>query len=281
MLLLLPLLSASAATSTQPLSMHSASPGARSRIIPRATQPQLNIAWEAITLSANPMAILPVVFAAGWLSTPIIASTSLRDSAFIQNSGKKMKVMAKEKPRLKGVRLTQEVRDIADANMVKKYNANELEVLWAALLACCDGDAQTAALAVRACPQIINPSYSFCNTMLESKKALLSLMSEEEALEVIGKNPAVLQCGPSLEDVSAAEVKAIAALRAFGTALFPAQALRWAAVATLATAVFAVIFLQNSDDPTIAAVLDVLRPTLGAILGGSFAFAAYAAVRSS
>ena len=246
----------------------------------RTTQPQLNIAWEALTLSPNPMAILPVIFAAGWLSAPVIASTSLRDSAFIQ-SGKKMKTMTKEAPRLKGVRLTQEVREIVDATSVKKYAANELEVLWAALLVCCDGDAQRAALAVRACPQIINPSYSFCNTMLESKKALLSLMSKEEALEVIGNNPAVLQCGPALEDVSAAEVKAIASLRAFGAALFPVQALRWAAVGALATAVFAVIFLQNSADPTIVAVLDVIRPSLGAILGGSFAFAAYAAVRSS
>ena len=109
-----------------------------------------------------------------------------------------------------------EVREIVDVTFQRTYAPVELEVLWAALLVCCDGDAQRAALAARRCPQIINPSYSFCNTMLESNKALLGLMSKEEALDVIRKNPAVLQCGPSLEDVSPAEVKAIARIPSKG-----------------------------------------------------------------
>lgn len=44
-------------------------------------------------------------------------------------------------------------------------------------------------------PQILNPFYSFCNTLLASKGVLFEMMGKEGALEVMLKNPAVLQCG--------------------------------------------------------------------------------------
>lgn len=48
-------------------------------------------------------------------------------------------------------------------------------------------------------PQILNPSYSFCNTLIDSKDVLFNMMGKEEAMDVMLKNPAVLTCGPSLD----------------------------------------------------------------------------------
>eukprot|EP00966_Prymnesium_polylepis_P132885 3071886-Prymnesium_polylepis.1 len=38
-------------------------------------------------------------------------------------------------------------------------------------------------------------------------------MSEQEALEVMGNNPSVLQCGPSLAALGPAEIKSFASFR--------------------------------------------------------------------
>ena len=45
----------------------------------------------------------------------------------------------------------------------------DLELLWGALLVCYGTEAEAKA-AVQANPQIINPSYTFCNTMIASKE---------------------------------------------------------------------------------------------------------------
>jgi len=57
--------------------------------------------------------------------------------------------------------------------------------------------------------------------MLESKRVLLDVMSEAEALEVMLANPAVLQCGPSLEALGPSEIQAFARLRALGSRCAP------------------------------------------------------------
>ena len=41
------------------------------------------------------------------------------------------------------------------------------------------------AQAVIANKQILNPSYTFCNTMLASKDVLFGMMTKEEAMEVL------------------------------------------------------------------------------------------------
>ena len=53
-----------------------------------------------------------------------------------------------------------------------------------------------------------------------------TMMSEEEALEVMLLNPAVLQCGPSLDLLGASEIRNFARLRSAGNALVPPQARR-------------------------------------------------------
>ena len=80
-----------------------------------------------------------------------------------------------------------------------------------------------ALAAVRSNSQILNPSYTFPNTVLESKRVLLTVMSEAEALDVMEPNPGVLQCGPSLDMLGADEIRSIARARSMGNSMVPAR----------------------------------------------------------
>jgi len=155
---------------------------------------------------------------------------------------KSMKTMQKQPPKVKGVRLTPEVLEVT-RTFKKEYPARELESLWGALLKCY-GNKERALAAVRANPQIVNPSYSFPNTILESRRVLLATMSEAEALEVMGGNPAVLQCGPSLETLGAAEIKSFAKLRSLGGSI-PQAVQGSLLVVVLAAILFPVLVAQN------------------------------------
>jgi hypothetical protein len=95
-------------------------------------------------------------------------------------------------------------------------------------------------------------------------------------------NPAVLQCGPSLEDLGAGEIKSFAQVRSFGNTLVLPQ-LRPALVGIVLAAVGLAVASQAADAPPaeLVAMVDVLRPLLGGVLGASFLFTAYAAARSS
>ena len=243
----------------------------------RSTTLKCNIAVEALTFNPNPISLTIVAFTLAWGSAPIIGSTSLREADFIQN-GIKMPTTKREPPKVRGVRLPRAALAFADG-FTKDYTSKELELLWSALLKCY-GSEKLALNAVEDNPQMLNPSYSFCNTMLDSKKALLSVMSAEEALDVMKKNPAVLQCGPSLGMLGAGEIKGFAQARSMGNALVPARA-RGAAVGALLAAVAVAIVFQGTEDPQMLAVLEVLRPVLGGVLASSFLFTAYAAARSS
>merc|ERR1712070_440095 len=67
----------------------------------------------------------------------------------------------------------------------------------------------------------INPSYSYRpNALTESKKVLLEYMSEEEAIDVMLKNPSVLQCGErGLRSVGPDEIKGFANILDLGSKL--------------------------------------------------------------
>ena len=83
------------------------------------------------------------------------------------NEANKMTVVKKgQKPLLRGQKLTPAALEVT-SRFKKEYPAKELEVLWAALLKCY-GSRELAEEAARTNPQILNPSYSFCNTMLSS-----------------------------------------------------------------------------------------------------------------
>lgn len=219
------------------------------------------------------MSLTVVAFTVAWASAPIIGSTSLREADFLQN-GPKFPTTKQAPPRIRGRTLSPQALTVA-GTFKNKYTPKELEVLWAALIKCY-GSESLAVQAVQDNPQMLNPSYSFCNTMLDSKEALLSVMSQAEALEVMRQNPAVLQCGPSLEMLGAAEIQGFARARKFGNTFVPAQAVV-PALGVLLAAIATAIAFQGSDN----AVLQVLRPLLGTVLASSFIFTAFIAAKSS
>ena len=55
------------------------------------------------------------------------------------------------------------------ANFRKTYPTKDLELLWGALIKCY-GTPALAEQAVFENPQILNPSYTFCNTMVDSQE---------------------------------------------------------------------------------------------------------------
>ena len=119
----------------------------------RGRAPTAGIAFEAVKFSANPMSFTVLAFTLAWSSAPIIAQTSLRELDFIQK-GPKMKSMKKEKPKLRGVRLSSDALSIT-RSFQREYPAKELEVLWAGLLKCY-GSEELALQAAQDNPQILN-----------------------------------------------------------------------------------------------------------------------------
>ena len=190
-----------------------------------------------------------------------------------------------ERARVRGAALPAEARRITET-FKRTYSKRELELLWGALLKVY-GSQERATEAVRTNPQVLNPSYSFCNTLIESKRVLRKLMSEEECLKVMALNPAVLQCGPGLELQTAAEIKAFAQLRGVGTKVVPVQA-RGAALTSLLALLLitvaasqpgATLALGEAEQELLQRILEVARPLLGVLFTALFGFVAYASAR--
>ena len=126
--------------------------------------------------------------------------------------GNKMKVVVRgAKPRVGRKKMPPDVFELTQ-NFKKEYSRKELDQLWGAMMACY-GTEDAARQAAFDNPQIINPSYSFTNTMLDSRDVLLDMMGKEAALEIMLLNPAVLQCGPSLDTLGPDEIKGFANIR--------------------------------------------------------------------
>lgn len=120
------------------------------------------------------------------------------------------------------------------ARFKKEYEPAQLSALWSALVEAY-GSEELAARACESNPQIINPSYTDPPALvLTSKRALLEMMDEEEALDVMAKNPSVLQCGTSLTAAGADGIKSFANARSAGNALLPTSARAPLLVAVLA-----------------------------------------------
>jgi len=193
--------------------------------------------------------------------------------------GPPMKRMKVEKAKVRGVRLSAAALEVTKS-FKKQYPSKDLEVVWAALLKCY-GNEQAAMTAVRANTQILNPAYSFPNTMLESKRVMLTVMSEAEAQEVMRLNPAVLQCGPSLDVLGANEIKSIAQFRNLGNTLIPPE-VRTAVVAFFIGAIaLNLSAAQFNDDGPLLAAATALKPVLGAGLASVFLFVIYGAANAN
>jgi hypothetical protein len=247
-------------------------------LLPEAASALETLSTTATAAGAAVGAFIPKLIglsvAAPVLAWPVVifGGEGVRKSKAIQ-SGKKMRTVKIEAPKVRGVRLTPEALTITKS-FRKEYPARDLELLWAALLKCYGSPAEALA-AAQTNPQVLNPSYSFCNTMLESKRTLLNVMSEEEALEVMRLNPAVLQCGPSLDVLGAGEIKAIAQFRNIGNTLFPPVIRTPILGALCATILLLVIAQRPGADPALLEAVTGLRPFVGAGVASIFAFVLY------
>ena len=146
----------------------------------------------------------------------------------------------------------------------KEYSQRELDQLWGAMITCY-GKENLAIQAAFENPQIINPSYSFVNTMVISKETLFDLFGpegREDAMEVMLKNPAILQCGPSLDTLGPDEIKGFANIRYYGNKI-PDSA-RYAAIVGSIILVLAPIFLYKAGLADTTAGY-VIRPIVGTL----------------
>jgi len=143
--------------------------------------------------------------------------------------------------------------------------------LWSTCVAAY-GSEELALRAVTQNPTILNPKYTNPPTVISnSKKALIDVLgSEAAAIEVMLKNPAVLQCGAALSKQEAEEIRSFANARLLLDSSPP-----WAPKATIVLVLVAVsanIILRGN--PEAEPILAVLRPALGAGGAGIFGLTA-------
>ena len=151
-----------------------------------------------------------------------------------------------------------------------KPTLGELKPLYSTLRKVYGSDA-LAVQAAQQNPQIINPLYTRPAVATASKAALVTALgSEQAAIEVMLQNPAVLQCGESLADQPADEIRRFAAIRSFADSVPPAVSL--AALALFLLAGIAAIALKDAADETTQQALAALRPVIG--LAGASIFLA-------
>jgi len=213
------------------------------------------------------LSLLPATRGAARAAVDMTAATtsgkpSLASRVASLNTMNKMAVVKKgQAPKLRGKRLSPNALEVTQG-FKREYAKKDVEVLWAALLKIY-GSQVAAEAAAKANPQILNPSYSFCNTMLESERVLVDMMGREEAMEVMTKNPAVLQCGPSLDTLGPDEIKGFANIRALGNRI-PDSARGIVISAFFAFLLFPVVATNNpalQDSP----LLELSKPLVGTV----------------
>mmetsp|Transcript_25908 Transcript_25908/g.83698 ORF Transcript_25908/g.83698 Transcript_25908/m.83698 type:complete len:220 (-) Transcript_25908:119-778(-) len=150
--------------------------------------------------------------------------------------------------------------------------------LWAACITAY-GSEELALRAVTQNPTILNPLYTDPPSVIaNSKRALVQVLGgEEEAIDVMLKNPAVLQCGSALTRQQAGEIRSFAAVRQLLDSSPP-----WAPKVTLALIFAALSFeIALQGNPEADPLLAVIKPTLGALGASIFGLTLASFVRVS
>jgi hypothetical protein len=181
------------------------------------------------------------------------------------NEANKMRVTKKEPPKVRPRKMPKAALELTET-FKKDPSRAQLDQLWGAMIACY-GTEELALRAATQNTQIINPLYSFTNTMLASRDVLVNMMGKEEALEVMLLTPAVLQCGPSLDTLGPDEIKGFARIRALGNKV-PQQVQQYLIFGTLFLVLVPVLakqaVLNGADfDYENGAAFMILRPLVG------------------
>ena len=139
----------------------------------------------------------------------------------------------------------------------------------------CYGTEERALEALNRQPFLLNPTYTWPPPLLSRSKAALVqvLGSEEEALEVMRKNPAVLQCGaPGILELGADEIKLFADLRYAGS-LVPPQTAAGLGIAFGLLVLLTIAANAGSssagDEAFFAPLLMISKPLLGLVFAAA------------
>jgi len=127
------------------------------------------------------------------------------------------------------------------------------------------GDEDLALRAAQQNPTVLNALYTSPPSLIaSSKRALVTAMgSEADAVDVMCKNPAVLQCGASLASQPADEIRRFAAVRSLLDNVPPQASLL--ALGSLLTAGLLNIALKDSSSVAVQDLLGYVRPAVGAV----------------
>ena len=165
------------------------------------------------------------------------------------------------------------VQSRIDAAFFSSYDQVEVNALWANALDAY-GSAERASEAVLRQPFLLNPTYTWPPPLLRrSKDALVEVLgSESDALDVMRKNPSILQCGANgILGTGPEEIRLWANVRDTASRVPPPVA------ASLGVSFLSLIFLNllivRIDDPAIQGLLSPLFTASKALLGLSFALA--------
>ena len=164
----------------------------------------------------------------------------------------------------------------------KSYDQQKLAALWRALRESY-GSEELALQAAQENPQILNPSYSRPERVKASKACLVELMGEEDAIAVMLKNPAVLQCGPALANAQPDEVKSFATIRYVGNRLLP-EAARLPVLGLVFLLLSYGVAYTNAPGGAGAsaeATLGLIKPVLGAFFATLFGTTLYGVATAS
>lgn len=207
-------------------------------------------------VSLSPTLIRSTPAQARQLPAIVMQGTFMSKVKELNSMNKMSSVKKNQKPMASPKKLTPKMIEVTETKFKKTYDKKSLELLWGALLQIY-GSVELAEKAVLANPQVLNPSYSFCNTMIVSKNVLVDMMGTEEALEVMLKNPAVLQCGPALDTLGPDEIKGFANLRSTFNNI-PENVRGFALLALLAFVLFP-IFASNNELLQDSAALNIAK----------------------
>ena len=109
--------------------------------------------------------------------------------------------------------LPRDVQVVVRTRFRKQYPPKDVEALWRELKLAYGSEA-LAVQAVSQNPTILNPRYTSPPSVVSrSASALVEVLGKQDALDVMLKNPAVLQCGSSLSKQPPDQIRSFASFR--------------------------------------------------------------------
>jgi hypothetical protein len=129
------------------------------------------------------------------------------------------------------------------------YDQQEVEANWDAVVKAYGSQELAAEAVIRLRGSIICPLYASPALIEASLDALKSVIGDEEATEILAKNPAVLTCGDGLRTADPGEIRRLATLRQVLDGIPPSVLLGSIVAASVAILAKIVLIKMGVEDP--------------------------------